>query len=53
MQYSSINGHYSLCCPSHCIENSILERAKDMRNNLENASGDITVLLNKLGKNLL
>ena len=52
MQYSSINGHYSLCCPSHC-ENSILERAKDMRNNLENASGDITVLLNKLGKNLL
>ncbi|KAG2541673.1 hypothetical protein PVAP13_9NG694500 [Panicum virgatum] len=31
-----------------CSENSILERAKDMRNNLENASGDITVLLNKL-----
>ncbi|CAL4913850.1 unnamed protein product [Urochloa decumbens] len=29
-------------------ENSILERAKDMRNNLENASGDITVLCNKL-----
>ncbi|RLN42152.1 hypothetical protein C2845_PM01G11020 [Panicum miliaceum] len=25
-----------------CSENSILERAKDMRNNLENASGDIT-----------
>ncbi|OEL12845.1 Kinesin-like protein KIN-5B [Dichanthelium oligosanthes] len=31
-----------------CSENLILERAKDMRNNLENACGDITVLLNKL-----
>ncbi|RLN17324.1 hypothetical protein C2845_PM02G29910 [Panicum miliaceum] len=31
-----------------CSENSIVEHAKDMRNNLENASGDITVLLSKL-----
>ncbi|RCV45384.1 hypothetical protein SETIT_9G449500v2 [Setaria italica] len=31
-----------------CSENLILEHAKDMRNNLENASEDITVLLNKL-----
>ncbi|WVZ56493.1 hypothetical protein U9M48_007012 [Paspalum notatum var. saurae] len=29
-------------------EHLILERAKDMRNTLENATGDITVLLNKL-----
>ncbi|CAL4938806.1 unnamed protein product [Urochloa decumbens] len=31
-----------------CSEKSILERAKDMRNNLENASGEITILWNKL-----
>ncbi|KAL6649688.1 hypothetical protein ACP70R_013912 [Stipagrostis hirtigluma subsp. patula] len=31
-----------------CAEHLILERAKDMRSTLENASGDITLLLNKL-----
>uniref|UniRef100_A0A0A9FUF8 GSVIVT01025610001 n=1 Tax=Arundo donax TaxID=35708 RepID=A0A0A9FUF8_ARUDO len=31
-----------------CAEHLILECAKDMRNTLENASGDITALLNKL-----
>ncbi|XP_062210790.1 kinesin-like protein KIN-5B isoform X2 [Phragmites australis] len=31
-----------------CAEHLILERAKDMHNTLENASGDITVLVNKL-----
>ncbi|KAJ1297715.1 hypothetical protein BS78_01G398000 [Paspalum vaginatum] len=31
-----------------CSEHLILERAKDMRNTLENATGDIAVLLNKL-----
>ncbi|KAF8683722.1 hypothetical protein HU200_044654 [Digitaria exilis] len=31
-----------------CSENLILEHAKDMRKNLENASSDVAVLLNKL-----
>ncbi|CAN6295557.1 unnamed protein product [Urochloa humidicola] len=31
-----------------CSEKSILERAKDMHNNLENASGEIAILWNKL-----
>jgi hypothetical protein len=49
MYNSSNHGQLFCCYPLYCIEHLILERAKDLRNTLENASGDTTVLLNKLG----
>lgn len=39
--------------PYDWIEQSIVERAKDIRGALENASGDISALVDKLGKHSL